>query len=36
VRGEELTDRIRHHRRHVLRFIDRLFTRIDALRPGAA
>lgn len=35
-RGEELTDRIRHHRRHVLRLIDKLFTRIDALRPGAA
>ena len=34
--GEELTPRILHHRRHVLGFIDRLFTRIDALRPDAA
>lgn len=36
VRGEVLTPRIRHHRRHVLQLIDGLFERIDALRPDAA
>ena len=33
-RGEELTDRVRHHRRHVVGLIHRLFARIEALRQN--